>query len=253
MQQSVTLERRGRTAILRIARPEVHNAIDTEVAQALIGTTEAMSQDLEVGALVVCGTGGKAFSTGADLATVAELTGAAKRRYVETCWRALDNLARLPIPTVAAIEGYALGGGLELALACDLRVADPDATFGLPELVLGSVPSFGAIQRLPGVIGRGRALDLVLRGRRIDGREAERIGLVSVVSATGAAVAAALDLAGELAARDREAVRYLKLAMDSGSGRGAAELHGLISDLCHSAPDYRARIARFAEKAGRDT
>lgn len=246
MQQSVTLERRDRVAILRLARPDVHNAIDVGVAEAIADHAAALSRDPGTGALVVCGTGGRAFSAGADLATVAELTGAAKRRYIETCWHALDELSRLPVPTIAAIEGYALGGGLELALACDLRVADPDATLGLPELALGGVPSFGAVQRLPAIVGRGRTLDLVLRGRRIDGTEAERIGLVNLVSSPGAAVEAALELAAELSTRPREAVRYLKLAMESGDNRGGAELHGMISDLCHSEPEYRARIARFA-------
>lgn len=246
MPQSVTLERRERTAILSIVRPVVHNAIDAEVAEAIADHAADLSRDQGVGALVVRGTGGRAFSAGADLATVAELSGAAKRRYIESCWRALDDLSRLPMPTIAAIEGYALGGGLELALACDLRVADPKATLGLPELALGGVPSFGAVQRLPAIVGRGRALDLVLRGRRIDGAEAERIGLVSIVSAPGGAVEEALELATVLSSRTREAVRYLKLGLDGFGGRGGAELHGLISDLCHSEPAYRAQIARFA-------
>lgn len=246
MQQAVTLELRDRVAILQINRPDVRNAIDIHVAMAIRSHVEAIASDTTISALVVCGSGTKAFSAGADLATVARLNGSGKRRFIETCWRAFDDLARLPIPTIAAIHGYALGGGLELALACDLRVADADAVLGFPELTLGGVASFGAVQRLPGMVGTGRARDLLLRARRLDGREAERIGLVTLLSARGAVLEDALSLAEELSTRPREAVRYLKLALDTQGHAGAAELHGLISDLCHSDPEYQARIARFA-------
>lgn len=244
---SVVLEHHDRVAVLRIERPDVLNAIDLDVCRALSYHAAAISENLEIGAVVVCGAGSRAFSAGADLATVVRLSGAEKRRFIEAAWRALDDLARMPVPVIAAVNGFALGGGLELALACDLRVADPDAVLGLPELALGSVPSFGAIQRLPGIVGRGRALELVLSGRRIDGREAERIGLITRLSPRGSVLEAAMETARELAARPREAVRYLKLALSGGvSGRDAAELHGLISDACHQNPTYQARIARFA-------
>ncbi|MFV0493226.1 MAG: enoyl-CoA hydratase/isomerase family protein, partial [Pseudorhodobacter sp.] len=173
--------------------------------------------------------------------------GADKRRFVETCWRALDDLARLPVATVAAMEGYALGGGLELALACDLRFADPDVILGFPEMVLGSVASFGAVQRLPAMVGTGRARDLLFRGHRIGASEAERIGLVSQVTEPGMVMKEAMTLAKEMSARPREAIRYLKHALSGGDSRGAAELHGLISDLCHSEPDYQARISGFTQ------
>lgn len=253
MSGSVVLERHGRVALIRIERPEAMNAIDPGVCSALAAHAAALSDTPEIGAAVVCGAGGKAFSAGADLATVARLSGAAKRRFIESAWQALRDLAQAPVPVVAAIEGYALGGGLELALACDLRVADPDAVLGLPELALGSVPSFGAVQRLPEIVGRGRALELLLCGRRIDGREAERIGLVTRLSPPGGAMETAMAMAQDLAGRPREAVRYLKLAMRGAFGAdGAAELHGLISDACHADPAYQARIGRFAaQKAGR--
>ncbi|MCC6304303.1 MAG: enoyl-CoA hydratase/isomerase family protein [Rhodobacteraceae bacterium] len=247
----VGLERHGRVALLRIARPEALNAIDEGVCADFLAHAAALAADATVGAAVVAGTGGRALSAGADLATVARLSGPGKRRFIESAWRALDALARLPVPVIAAIEGYALGGGLELALACDLRVADPDAVMGLPEMALGSVPSFGAVQRLPGIVGRGRAVELMLGGRRIDGREAERIGLVNRLAPPGQTVATAMAMAEDLAARPREAVRYLKLALDGAlAGPAAAELHGLVSDACHADPAYQARISRFAARGG---
>lgn len=247
MRQVVSLEQQGRVAILTIDRPEVCNAINFDVATAIAAQAEALGRNPGIGALIVCGSGSKAFSTGADLATVARLNGADKRRFVEACWKALDQLASLPFPTIAAMEGYALGGGLEMALACDLRVADPDTVLGFPEILLGGVASFGAVQRLPGMIGTGRARELLFLGKRMDGREAARIGLVSMLTASGAVRLEALAVASELATRSPEAVRYLKLALSAGFHQGAAGIHGLISDLCHSDPDYQARIARFAQ------
>lgn len=241
----VTLERRGDVAILRLNRPKSLNAIDLALCTRLSAHLSSLDGDTGVGAVVLAGAGGRAFSAGADLALITALSGAEKRRFVETAWRTLDDLARLPLPTIAAIDGYALGGGLELALACDLRVAHRDAVMGLPEMDLGSVPSFGAIQRLPGIVGRGRALELVLSGRRIGAAEAERIGLVGEIAAHRS-VDSALELAERLASRPAEAVRYLKLALSlDGAGQDAAGLHGMISDICHRAPGYAERTARF--------
>lgn len=240
-------ERQGRVAVLTINRQNVRNAIDAAVCQALCDHAAALSRDDGIGAVVIRGAGDRAFSAGADLATIAQLDGAAKRRFIEGAWHALDTIARLPIPSIAAIHGYALGGGLELALACDLRVADADAVMGLPEMTLGGVPSFGAVQRLPAIIGRGRAIDMILSGRRVTASEAERIGLVTRLTPQGAAFDTALDMAQELATRPREVVRYFKLALNAAyPGQDAAGLHGMISDLCHSDPTYQSQIARFA-------
>lgn len=233
------------------------NLIDSACVEQLDAAIGQLAGDAAVRGVILT-SGKEAFLAGADLnelvalydsgldrATLAQRAGrySAVLRRMETCGK----------PFAAALNGTALGGGLELALACDLRVADPDAVLGLPELALGSVPSFGAIQRLPGIVGRGRAADLLLSGRRIDGREAERIGLVTRLSPPGGALATAMEVAQSLADRPREAVRYLKLALRGAFvGDAAAELHGLVSDACHADPDYQARIARFAAgKAGR--
>lgn len=248
---AVVVERHGRVAVMTINRPDVRNAIDQAVCQGLVTHANSLSGDATVGALVIHGAGDHAFSAGADLATVARLSGADKRRFVESAWRAVDTIFRLSLPTIAAIKGHALGGGLELCLACDVRLAEPDASLGLPEMTLGGVPAFGAVQLLPAIIGRGRAMDMMLNGRRVSADEAERIGLVTRVVPAGEVFHSALALAQQYAARPPEAVRYLKMALNAASpSHDAAGMHGMISDLCHSDPTYQEKIARFIPALG---
>jgi enoyl-CoA hydratase len=140
-------------AFLTLSRPEVLNAIDHAVLDGIERGVREASSDRNVKVLVFSGAGERAFCAGADLALVKALSGEAKRRYIERAYAVLETVAAAPLPTIAALHGFVLGGGLELALACDIRVADAPSTFGLPEIALGSVPSFGAVQRLPRVIG----------------------------------------------------------------------------------------------------
>ncbi|HRO10869.1 enoyl-CoA hydratase/isomerase family protein [Amaricoccus sp.] len=242
----VTVEARGRVALVWLDRPAKINALDAALCRALVRAVEEIEADAGLGAMVIAGRGPHGFSAGADLATVARLSGAAKRRFVEEAWRAIDRVAAAPVPSVAALHGHVLGGGLELALACDLRFADPGARLALPELALGSVPSFGAVQRLPALVGRARAVELILGGEVLDAEAAGRAGLVTRVTAAGAVIEEALARAEVLAGLPREAVRYLKLALAMPADGRAAALHGLISDACHSSPEYQARIARFS-------
>jgi enoyl-CoA hydratase len=242
----VTIERHGAVALVWLDRPAKVNALDTALCQGLVAAVEAVEADESVGAMVLAGRGTRGFSAGADLATVARLSGADKRRFVEAAWLALDRVAAAPVPSIGALHGHVLGGGLELALACDLRFADPAARLALPELGLGSVPSFGAVQRLPALVGQARALELMLGGEALDAEAACRLGLVTRVTAPGAVVDEALARAEVLALLPREAVRYLKLALAMPADRRAAGLHGLISDACHASPAYQARIARFS-------
>lgn len=244
----LTLECRDAVALVWLDRPAVINAIDARFCAELNAVLDRIETDERLGAMVIAGRGERGFCSGADLSTVRSLTGAAKRRFIETAWLTLDRVARLPVPSIAALHGHVLGGGLELALACDLRYADPGAKLGLPELGLGSVPSFGAVQRLPTLIGRGRAIELMLFGRRIGADEACRIGLVTQVAGQGEVVQAALSSAETLSRLPREAIRYLRTSLDMPAVGTAASLHGMISDLCHSSPDYQARIARFTAK-----
>lgn len=242
----VTVERRGAVAVLWLNRPEKINALDPALCAALVEAVDKVEADKEVGAIVVAGKGTKGFCAGADLDTVAKLAGAEKRRFIETAWRTQDRLAQSSLPSIAALHGHVLGGGLELALACDLRFADPTTQFALPELQLGSVPSFGAVQRLPPLIGRARAIELMLADTPISAAAAANIGLITSITATGRFVDMAVARAEQLATLPRESIRYLRFALSMPLDARAAELHGLISDACHANPDYTARIARFS-------
>ena len=210
----VTLEL-GQVAHLELANPPM-NLITDEVLRELdaaLATLEAAAPG-DVRAVVVSGAGERAFSAGSDVHGFESHTGPAGRPHFTREEAAMSRLASLPMPTIAAIEGNALGGGLELALACDIRVASEQAKLGLPEVRLAVTPGAGGTQRLPRVVGVGRAKELALTGRVIDAHEAERIGLVSRVVGTGLARQAADEIAAEISERGPLAVRAVKRLID---------------------------------------
>jgi enoyl-CoA hydratase/carnithine racemase len=246
MSAPLTLERHGRVAHLRLDRPRVLNAIDGAMCDALAAAIASLEADPGVGAIVVSGAGKKAFSAGADLTHMRGLEGARLRRFIEQTWIVFERLASSPLPSVAALHGYVLGGGLELALACDLRIADQTVQLGLPEMGLGSVPGSGALQRLPALIGPARTTEMMLLGRRIDAAEAAAIGLVNRTVAKGEALAATMAWAEAIAKLPPEAVRYAKAALRVGRlPEVAASLHGLISDACHADKRYQDKTDQF--------
>ncbi len=169
-------------AVVTIDRPEALNALNGELMFELATALDLLEGDLAVHALVLTGSG-RAFVAGADVANLAQLDDAFAGREASLAGQDLMNsLAAIPFPTIAAINGFALGGGLELALACDLRVAATTAKLGLPEVGLGLIPGYGGTQRLPRLIGTGRALDLILTGRHVGAEEALAMGLVNRVA-----------------------------------------------------------------------
>lgn len=169
-------------ATITINRPDALNALNNEVISELGLALEVAETDLEVRALIITGVG-RAFVAGADIANLRQLADGFSGREASLAGQDLMNgLAALPFPTIAAINGFALGGGLELALAADLRIAGPKARLGLPEVSLGLIPGYGGTQRLPRLIGVGRALDLILTGRHVDAQEALSLGLVNRIA-----------------------------------------------------------------------
>ena len=253
MSTSVELEQSGAIAHLRLARPRVLNAIDEAVCDQLAAHLGALEAEPGVSVIVLSGAGDRAFSSGADLTFMRQLEGRSLRRFIEKTWEVFDRLARSPLPSVAALHGYVLGGGAELALACDLRVADASTVLGFPEMGLGGVPGSGALQRLPALIGPARALELVMLGRRIGADEAMAMGLVNRVVPGGQALVAAMEWAGEIATRPAEALRYAKTALRLGLAPGlAAAFHGLVSDATHADPDYQNNTERFSRDANRE-
>lgn len=203
----------GRVAHLELVNPPL-NLVTRELTEQLSDRLATLAAADDVRAVVVSGRGERAFSAGSDVEAFESYRGAAGREHFSREEQVFAQLAALPMPTIAAIEGNALGGGLELALACDIRVASERASLGLPEVRLAVTPGAGGTQRLPRVVGLARAKELALTGRIIDAREAERIGLVSRVVANGQALAAADEIAAEIAERGPLAVREVKRLID---------------------------------------
>jgi enoyl-CoA hydratase len=206
----------GRVARLTLVNPPL-NLVTRELLDELneaLGTLEA-AEPGDVRALVVTGAGERAFSAGSHVGEFEAQRGPGGRERLALEERTSTRLAALPMPTIAAIEGNALGGGLELALACDLRVASSRAKLGLPEVRLAVIPGAGGTQRLPRVVGLARAKELILTGRVLDADEAARIGLVHEVVPAGEAVHRATEIGEEIAARGPIAVREAKRLLDA--------------------------------------
>jgi enoyl-CoA hydratase len=242
----------GTVAHLTLCNPPL-NLVTREVLEALDAALETLegAEPGDVRVVVVSGDGERAFSAGSDVRDFEHQRGPAGRARHELESGVASRLARLPMPTIAAIEGNALGGGLELALCCDIRVASERAKLGLPEVRLAVTPGAGGTQRLPRVVGAARARELILTGRVIDAAEAGRIGLVSRVAPAGQALAVADEIAGEIAARGpvavREAKRLLDLATDADLDAGlAAELDA--SDRVFASDDMLEGANAFFDK-----
>lgn len=247
MSDSVRLERIGDVARLTLARPNVLNAIDANVCRALCVYLDELEGDGRTRVVILDGAGEKAFSAGADLTYMRGLEGAPLRRFIEQTWIAFERLSQSPLPSIAVLHGYVLGGGLELALACDFRVADETVQIGLPEMGLGSVPGSGAMQRLPELIGKSKTLELALCGGRMDAAWAKEVGLVNRSVPAGQGLSSALKWAATICECGPDAVRYAKVAMRSrGDPVVARALHGLISDSCHTDQAYQQKTERFS-------
>jgi enoyl-CoA hydratase/carnithine racemase len=213
----VRLEVEDGIATVTLDRPEAVNAISTALAHALAATFEPLATRPGLRAVVLTGAGDRGFCAGADLRERSAFDDHGWFVQREVLRRAFGAVRRCPLPTVAAVFGFALGGGCELALSCDLVVAADDAALGLPEVSLGLVPAGGGTQLLARRVGRSAAKDLVLTGRRIGAAEAQRLGLVDRVVPAGSAYQAARELAAQIAANAPTAVRLAKWALDLGA------------------------------------
>ena len=209
---AIRVEVRDRLAVVTIDRPPV-NALSSAVLEELIGVFERLGGDPAIGVVIVTGAGEKAFVAGADIAEMASKSGVEMAALSELGRRLGDVLARTPLPVIAAINGFALGGGCELALACDIRIASERARIGQPEVNLGILPGFGGSQRLPRLVGPGWASELILTGEAIDAAMAERIGLVNRVVPHDRLLAEAEAMARTILSKGPIAVRLAKAAI----------------------------------------
>lgn len=246
---SVTYEADGPVAVITIDRPRALNAIDRSVLDGLAAAMDQISADVR--AVVLCGAGEKAFVAGADIASMAELGAVEAETFAAYGQGILNRLASLPQPVIAAVQGFALGGGCELAMAADLIFAGPKARFGQPEVKLGVIPGFGGTQRLVRRVGMSVALDLCLTGRMIRADEALRIGLVSRVVEEGSVKDAALEAARGIATLGPVAVRLCKRAIHEnadGPLDSAQAAERTLFGLCFATADQKEGMAAFLEK-----
>lgn len=212
--ESILLEKEGQLGIISINRPEVRNALDGKTVKEIEQAIEMLEQDEEVGVIVFTGVGEKSFAAGADIKVLREKQALdALVPGMSATYRLIENCQK---PTIAAINGYALGGGCELAMACDIRIAADHAKLGLPELNLSIIPGAGGTQRLSRLIGKGRAMDLILTGDMISAEKAERIGLVSEVVPAGELRQAVREKAEKILSKGPLAVRLAKLSINRG-------------------------------------
>jgi enoyl-CoA hydratase/carnithine racemase len=208
---TVLVQRRDAVAVLTLSRPERHNALSLQLEQDLLDVLS--TSDVTSSRAVVITGAGRSFSSGADTNEVRELDAAAIAEYYRASGRLYEAVAALPQPTVSAIHGWCLGGGFELALATDLRIADETAVFGLPEVGLGIVPSSGGLTRLVRMVGTARARELILLGKRVPASDACRLGLITEV--VDDALGRAVELASQLAEQPALAVAVAKQAIDA--------------------------------------
>ena len=236
-------------AWVTFTRPKALNALAADVLREIAEVTEVIAEDPEVKVAVFTGEG-KAFVAGADISEINALSDVfVGREFALAGQEVMNHIAALPVPTIAAINGYALGGGLELALACDLRVAAKGAKLGLPEVGLGLIPGFGGTQRLPRLVGVGRAFDLILTGRHVPAEEALQLGLVNRVADD--AVAAARELAQQIMKNSPVALALAKEAVARGSDVPLPEALEIEADLFGMActtHDMREGTTAFLEK-----
>lgn len=247
---SIDLERRGPVAILTLNRPDALNALSPDMLDALEARLHAADADPGVRAIVLTGAGGKAFCAGADVGHMRTASALEAREFAGRGQAVAATIEGLGTPVVAAVNGFALGGGCEIALACDIRMAAEKARFGQPEVTLGIIPGWGGTQRLARATSVGFAKDLVLTGRMVGAEEALRAGLVTHVHPGEELLDKAVELAGTLAARPGWAVATAKalcnLALGDLDAPLARELDGFA--LAFTTPDQREGMDAFFEK-----
>ena len=246
----VLQDRRGPVTVLTMNRPDKHNALNGALRCAFLGALDAAARDPEVKVVVITGAGGKAFVSGADIAEMAGRSPLEQRRVMAGP-SVYEALWRLTKPAIAAINGYCFGGGLELALACDIRLASTSARFGQPEIALGLIPGGGATQRLPRLVGSGAAARLILTGEPVDAAEALRLGLVDELAPPDELLARSVALAGRIAKRSPVALAAAKDALRTALStplEGGLRAEATLFQLCFASADGREGVKAFLEK-----
>ncbi|GAA1689854.1 enoyl-CoA hydratase/isomerase family protein [Streptomyces yatensis] len=247
----VAVRRDGFVAELVLDRPKAMNAVSSEMARCITAACAALSEDRDVRAVVLTSTHERAFCVGADLKERNSLSDAEMQRHRPVSRAAYTGVLELPMPAIAAVHGFALGGGFELALSCDVIVADPTAVVGLPEVSVGVIPGGGGTQLLPRRVGAARAAELIFSARRVAAAEAHELGLVDRLAAEGEDRAEALELARGIAANSPVGLRAAKKALRLGQGldlRAGLEVEDAAWRTVAFSGDRAEGVAAFNEK-----
>ncbi len=249
--ENVLFEREGGIATITINRPKALNALNIDTLKEIHQCFLEMEGDASVQAVILTGSGDKAFVAGADIASMLDIDPYEARKFGNFGHQVLQTIEQFPRPVIAAINGFALGGGCELSMACDIRVASDTAKFGQPEVNLGVIPGFGGTQRLPRLVGKGRALELLYTGDIIDAEEAYRIGLVNKVVAPEQLLTVCKKMAGKIGSKGPLAIALCKEAVNNGMEMdiGRACQHEIdLFGLCFASSEQKEGMRAFIEK-----
>jgi enoyl-CoA hydratase len=249
--ENLLVERDEATAVVTINRPKVLNALNTQTLDELRRVILELKQDESVRVVILTGAGEKAFVAGADINELAVQTPTGGREHALAGQHVLDLIENMGKPVIAAINGYALGGGCELAMACTLRLAADTAKLGQPEISLGLIPGYAGTQRLPRLVGKGKAMEMILTGAPVAADEAQRIGLVNRVVPAADLMAQARALAAQLAKNAPIAMRYIITAINKGLDMPFADacvFEATLFGLIASTEDMREGTTAFLEK-----
>jgi enoyl-CoA hydratase len=249
--EHIIYESKRGIAVITFNRPDALNALNSALIQEFSHALDIVAEDQETRALILTGAGEKAFVSGADINELAKLTPLEAKRFSQAGHSVFAKLQNLSIPVIAAVNGYALGGGSEIALACDFIYASENARFGLPEITLGLIPGFGGTQRLPRLIGQNLAKELIFTGKIISAEEARAMGIVNNVYAQESLMEEALKTANSIAAKGKFSLQAAKQVINRGLDVDIASGCSIEADafaLCMGSVDAKEGTCAFLEK-----
>ncbi len=249
--ENILLSIKDRVALITINRPATLNALNPQTLEELDRALSQLADNDQVHAIVLTGSGEKSFVAGGDISVMQPLGPIEASRVARQAQQLLARIESFPKTVIAAINGYALGGGCQLAMACDIRIAADSASLGQPEINLGIIPGWGGTQRLPRLVGRGKAKQMMLTGEIVTAAEALQIGLVEQVVAADRLLEAATEMANKIAAKPQAAVQLIRKAVDNGLDmplNRAVDYEADLFGLCFATEDQKEGMAAFLEK-----
>ena len=249
--KTLLLNKNDRIATVTINRPDKLNALNAQAKSELMELFTQLRTDVNVDVVILTGAGEKAFVAGTDIKELTELNSETGKEFSAKGQEVFGAIEHLGKPVIAAVNGYALGGGCELALACHIRIASENAKFGQPEVNLGVIPGYGGTQRLARLIGRGRAMEMILTGNQIDAQEALRIGLVNKVVPQPELMQAAIAVAQVIASKGQVAIRMALKAVNMTEETTLSDgekLEASLFGVCCGSEDFREGTTAFLEK-----